>query len=786
MKNRVYRSAIGIGVAAFLSFYGCLPSIAADIEKDFINSLSQLARDNHSISLTVENNNNKSAAYIREQEGFKALRATIRSVESLNDADTALQQLRYYGYRIRNESESRAFNEGLAMLEERIKFLASTDNPEFKNYLPEFEKLRKEFAEENLKYSEDISVSVKSAIRGAQSNKASSNKSTKSVSTKTTKTKAQTKTATKTAPKTRTVSNVKLGANVVEDKTVFAVYSPEATEVNLHLFFNAADKKGNTIPMKKDENGVWKTTVNGALYGTYYGYTADGPTGDGRLFDKTRLLSDPYAYANVNHDGKSIVVDTSYHWINKNFKRPAAKDAVIYEMHVKDFTAHKSSGVTGANKKGKYLGMLEGKGTGKVLGHLKDLGVNVIELMPVHEYDNNFAGHPNHWGYMTTHFFAPEASYASDKYGKAVKELKALIDGLHGEGMAVILDVVFNHTAEGNHEGTPINFKGFDNPGYYRLMPNNKEYYWNGTGCGNEMNTASPMTQKMILDSLKYWMNEYKVDGFRFDLGTIIDKGTMQKIIDELPKDTILTSEPWAADWERNQWAKSDFRGTRLAKWNDDFREKIRALVNGDVNRNDVMTVLCGSCFWWAAKPAESLNYLEAHDGYTLYDLYGGNLKKTKLAAIALLTAQGIPMIHAGQEFGRSKGGNDNSYDQDNAVNYIDWTTKEKNKELYELYKGLIAMRLKYPNFRHPTALNSQHIEWVNGTNGKAIGMLLKGQQNFLVLLNGDPNGWADFKLPAAGDWTIVCNGDKIADKGLGTAAGNYNVPPTTGVILRK
>ena len=691
------------------------------------------------------------------------------NVTSSSDVDYVVMLLAGYAQSSKSQNKVAAFNNGFNLLEARVRFLAKKDS-NLDSKLEELAEIRKEFDKKFQKKANNKSVAAAPCINFSQE-RTSTKKSTKSV-----KPAARVK---------REVSTAKLGARVADGKTTFAVYSPEATEVKLYLFQNATDKKGNAVAMKKGEDGVWKAVVNGELYGTYYGFTADGPQGPGYLFDKTRLLSDPYAFANYNHNGKSIVVDRNYNWKCKTFKRPASKDAVIYEMHVKDFTAHKSSGVKEPYK-GKYLGLLQGKGTSKVLGHLKELGVNTIELMPIHEFDNDFAGHPNHWGYMTTHFFAPESAYATKPFGQGVKELKATIDGLHSEGFAVILDVVFNHTAEGNEQGTPINFKGFDNAGYYRLMPNDKQYYWNGTGCGNEMHTESPMCRKMILDSLKYWMSEYKVDGFRFDLGTIIDKGTMQAIIDELPSTTILTSEPWAADWQRNQWAKADFRNTRLAKWNDDFRENVRSLAGGNVNRNNLMTVLAGSCFWWAAKPAESLNYVEAHDGYTIFDLFKGDKKRVRLAAIALLTAQGIPMIHAGQEFGRSKGGNDNSYDQDNATNWIDWTVKEKNKDIFELYKGLIALRMKYPNFRSPVAMNNQTMAWIQPGNQNALGMYLKGTTDFLVLFNGDSKEWVRFNLPQAGAWKVVCDGEKVNDAGLYTAEGDYNVPPTTAIILKK
>ncbi|MBF0499481.1 MAG: hypothetical protein HQM09_05085 [Candidatus Riflebacteria bacterium] len=579
-------------------------------------------------------------------------------------------------------------------------------------------------------------------------------------------------------------SSDRLGFQVVGGKTSFSVYSPNATEINLAIFAKPDDKSGTGYPMKKSDDGIWRCTIDGELWGKYYGFSADGPTTDGNLFDPRHLLSDPCALANVDHDGKSIIVKTDFTWSDQGFKTPAAKDLIIYEMHVKDYTAHASSGVTG-DTKGRYLGLLEGKGTDKVLGHLQDLGVTAVELEPCQEFDNNFAGHCNHWGYMTSHYFAPECSYATGKAGEAISEFKQMVNGLHKAGIAVIMDVVYNHTAEGNEKGVPLNFKGLDNPGYYRLTPD-KKFYMNGTGCGNEFRSDNPMTRKYILDSLKYWMKEYHVDGFRFDLATIIDKETMTAIINQLPDNTVLVGEPWAADWQRNQWSKSDFRNTKFGKWNDDFREKIRAFMHGQGERNDVMTVLAGSCFWWAAKPTESLNYIECHDGATIADLFQGDKSRVKLGAMALLTGQGIPMIHEGQEFMKSKKGNDNSYDQDNDINWIDWGVKQTNIDVYQYYKGLIGLRRKYDNFKHTTALNEQNLSWILHPNGHALGMLLKGDVDFLILMNSDGNEWAKFSLPGANGWTIVANGDKVDDSGsIGTASGDYNVPPLTGVILK-
>ncbi|MBI3039528.1 hypothetical protein HYY75_10885 [bacterium] len=386
---------------------------------------------------------------------------------------------------------------------------------------------------------------------------------------------------------------------------------------------------------------------------------------------------------------------------------------------------------------------------------------------------------------MTSHFFAPEGSYASGKNGAAIQEFKEMVNGLHKAGIAVVMDVVFNHTAEGNEKGQPLNFKGLDNPGYYRLM-DNPNLYWNGTGCGNEFRSENPVTRKLILDCLKYWVKEYHVDGFRFDLATIIDKNTIEAMISELPASTILIAEPWAADWKRNQWSKTDFRNTKWAKWNDDFREKVRSFIKGGGERNDLMTVLSGTCFWWTAKPTESINYLECHDGAALNDLLDGNKSRFKLGAICLLTGQGIPMIHEGQEFMKTKKGNDNSYDQDNEINWINWNTKKANEDIFQFYKGLIDLRKRHDNFKHVTPLNNQTVTWYQPGNQRAVGYLLKGNPDFLVLLNSDSNDWVRFQLPDGNDWHVVCNGETVSVKGnLGTAKGDYNVPPIKGIILR-
>lgn len=743
MPNRSRLCWLSLALAIFMAGSVC---VAGEIETEIVKDLNRVARDlHHANQITSQSQKAAAAAFV----SIENLRRTMSRLEDPEEINAAIEQLRVYGMSVGSDAEKKAFEAAAKILEDRVKFLAQMENPSLNASLQKIHEIKNAFAKNSVLLEPQFAR--RQAVPGKKRNAA--------------------------APRGL------LGAHVKDGKTHFSVYSSAATEVNLVVFKNAEDRTGTSYKMTKGAGGIWAFSLPGELYGTFYGFSADGPKTDGHLFDPSRLLSDPYAFANVDHDGKSVVVDRNFKWTDQNFKRPAAKDAIIYEMHIKDYSAHKSAGVP-AGLRGKYLGLLQGKGTDKVLGHLKDLGVNYLELLPVHEFDNNFAGVTNHWGYMTSHFFAPESSFASGKNGQSVKEFKTLVNGLHKEGFGVIMDVVFNHTAEGDHRGLPLNFKGLDNPAYYRLM-DNKKYYWNGTGCGNEFRSDSQMGGKVILDSLKYWYEEYHIDGFRFDLGTIIDKNTMGRILNELPKDVIIVAEPWAADWNRNLWGKSDFQNTRLGKWNDDYRENIRAFVSGNGERNNVMTVIAGSCYWWAKKPTESLNYLEAHDGYTLFDLFRGDVKKTRLAAITLLTSQGIPMIHEGQEFNRSKKGNHNSYDQDNEINWIDWNVKSKNRDIFELYKGLIGLRNKYDNFKHATALNSQNISWIEPANHRGLGYILHGAKTFIVLLNGDQGNWINFQLPG-GTWKVVCDGEKVKEAGLYTAEGDYNVPPATGIILSR
>lgn len=721
----------------------------------FTKLINKLVKDINCVIKATSQNNYKSEevdiALNNQNITLNEISNFIAKIDTKEKLEYALFVLRGFSYRINSLAEKKAIFLVSSKLEQQIKYFSQTENQDCNTILQQIYLLQKDIE------NKDVFTEY---YYGARS-------------------KHFADTIRRSATSKR-LDDQLLGAHVINGKTYFSVYSPAATEVNVIIFNNPTDTSGTGYSMKKDNLGIWRCVISQDLTGKWYGYTANGPQKDGYIFDPKRLLNDPYAFANFNHDGKSLIIKRDFKWDDHGFKPPKPHELIIYEVHLKDFSAHPSSGVE-EKLRGKYLGFLKSKG----LKVIKELGVNAIELLPIHEFDNFFAGHPNYWGYMTSHYFAPECSYATGKNGEAVVEFKKLVNELHKEGFAVIMDVVFNHTAEGNEKGIPLNFKGLDNPGYYRLT-DDKKYYWNGSGCGNEFKSESPMSRKLIIDSLKYWVNEYHIDGFRFDLATIIDKETMLEIAKELPDHVILIAEPWAADWKRNQWGKSDLRNTRWAKWNDDFRENVRAFMRGEFDRNNLMTVIAGTCFWWAAKPTESVNYIECHDGATISDLFAGNIQSLKLGAVVLLTSQGIPMIHAGQEFNKNKKGNDNSYDQDNEINWIDWSLRDKYSDLFEFYKNLIALRKKYSNFKHTTALTNQHIDWYLPPNPKGLGYRLKGETDIIVLLNADGKDWIRFTLPDNNPWKIVCNGHIVNLEGrLGEAIGDYNVPPRTAVILK-
>ncbi|HNW35173.1 MAG TPA: hypothetical protein PKM25_09600, partial [Candidatus Ozemobacteraceae bacterium] len=391
----------------------CLMTSAASLpgaeSTSLVQRLDQLARDSHMTRSTASAEGAESEAGLgasaRESASADELNRMMTSVDTLDEAKKTIDQFREYGYHAGNASELKAYRQGLELLAQRLEFLARSESPAYRVCFDEVKGL----IADSTSRSAAAELSPAERVRNAA------------------------RTAAKPVNSRSRLSGDLLGSEVVNGNTSFEVYSPAATEVNLIVFKKPEDKTGTSFPMKKANDGIWRFTINKDLSGSFYAYSVNGPSTDGNLFDPKKLVSDPYAFANHDHDGKSIVISPEllkFKWSDTGFKTPEAKDLVIYEMHVKDLTADSSSGVAAA-KRGTYLGLLEGRGTDRVLGHLQDLGVNAVELLPCQEFDNNFAGHPNHWGYMTSHFFAPECSYASGKDGEGIREFKQMVSAFH-------------------------------------------------------------------------------------------------------------------------------------------------------------------------------------------------------------------------------------------------------------------------------------------------------------------------------------------------------------------
>ena len=494
-----------------------------------------------------------------------------------------------------------------------------------------------------------------------------------------------------------------------------------------------------------------------------YAYRVDGPycPEKGLLFDKNKILLDPYAKAVAGQRTWGIRWDHTYHarvvkdrfdWGDMPQSKKELCDLIIYELHVRDFTHHPSSGV---QHRGTFSGLME------KIPYLKELGINAVELMPIFEFDETMNSRTiddkqllECWGYNTVGFFAPNSSYAAaNEHNLEGTELKTLIKALHDNGIEVILDVVFNHTAEGNEKGNTFSFKGFDNNIYYMLTPDGN--YYNFSGCGNTLNCNHPVVQQLILECLRYWTINYRVDGFRFDLASILgrneDGSPMNNppLLRTLADDSILSNVKLIAEaWDAGGlYQVGSFPASgRWAEWNGRYRDSLRSYLKGDSwNAWDAAWSISGSGDLYGgyydnthsnyAGYNSCVNFLTCHDGFTLYDLYAYNDKHNEAngwnntdgandnrswncgaegetedpevlalrrrmirnACAVLMCSRGTPMFLAGDEFGNTKFGNNNSYCQDNITSWLDWRMLEKNKDLFEFFKFMIAFRKKHP-----------------------------------------------------------------------------------------
>ncbi len=553
------------------------------------------------------------------------------------------------------------------------------------------------------------------------------------------------------------------GATAIPGGVNFTVYSHGATAVELLLFQREAQEPFAVLPFPQGYRigNVYSMIVFKLDIEEFeYAYRVDGPhePEKGLIFDKTKYLLDPYARAVTGQSRwgvaqglpqhyKARVVKDDFDWGNMARPLIPMEDLVIYELHVRGFTRHESSGVA---HPGTFDGLRE------KIPYLKELGVNAVELMPIFEFDE-MQDHRvvdgqelyNYWGYSTVSFFAPNTSYAAKvEYNREGNELKKLIRAFNENGIEVYLDVVFNHTAEGNEDGPFFSFKGFDNNIYYLLTPEGK--YYNFSGCGNTLNCNHPMVHQMILDCLRYWVTTYRVSGFRFDLasilgrnedGTPMDKPPLLQAIayDPILSDVKLIAEAWDAG---GLYQVGTFPAwNRWAEWNGKYRDDIRRYLKGDTGMAPAAAQrISGSKDIYAAESRKnaSVNFITCHDGFTLWDLFtysqkhnekngwdntdgandnnswncgtegetgdaGINALRRRMVRNAfalLMCSRGIPMFLAGDEFGNTQFGNNNAYCQDNLTSWLDWRRLEANRDIFCFFQYMIALRKRYKILR--------------------------------------------------------------------------------------
>ncbi len=589
-----------------------------------------------------------------------------------------------------------------------------------------------------------------------------------------------------------------LGATWVGEGVNFAIYSEKATRIELCLFDRAqAHIEVERIPLTEVTAHVWHCSVPGLGTGQLYGYRVHGPfkPEEGLRFNPAKRLIDPYArciMGQINWDApafgyklgdenedlslddrddawgipKCMVVDSSFPWEDDRPLRIPWNKTVIYETHVKGLTWRHPD--VPAEQRGTYAGLA----SAPMLEYWKKLGITAVELMPVHDFISEKhlveKGLRNYWGYNTVNYFAPTSLYSSSRdNGGQVAEFKAMVKTLHRAGIEVILDVVYNHTAEGNQMGPTLSLRGIDNTTYYRLVHDNPRYYKDYTGTGNSLNVNHPQVLKLVMDSLRYWVTEMHVDGFRFDLASALareleDVDKLSAFFDIIHQDPVLSqvkliAEPW--DIGKGGYQVGNFP-ILWTEWNGKYRDTVRSFWKGeDGKMAELGYRLTGSSDlyqWDGRHPSASINFLIAHDGFTLHDLVSYNHKHNEAnlennldgandnncwncgvegptednAVIALreqqkrnflatlLLSQGVPMLCGGDEIGRTQIGNNNAYCQDNETSWYDWNLDERKEALLQYVSDLIRIRSEHPVFRRRKFFQGRPI---HGTRVKDI-----------------------------------------------------------------
>jgi len=602
-------------------------------------------------------------------------------------------------------------------------------------------------------------------------------------------------------------SQLEMGLTEEKGHAVLRVFAPYATRVEA-LISEKAGQPPSATPLERREHGVWEKNFGRPLAGKSYRLRTE-------QHGQTYVGLDPYTRcATGDRAGALIFKDAT-----QVFPGPAfgPEEAVVYEVHLRDLTSDEFSGVK--NKK-KYLGAAE-TGTRHPkfpdvrtgLDHIAELGVNAVHILPFQDFENGDDPEVYNWGYMPVNFNSPEGAYASRPAdGSRVTEVKKMIDAFHRKGLKVIMDVVYNHTAE--TRATAYNFNAAALDYYYRVNPDGT--YSNGSGCGNEFRTEAPMARKFLVDSLVYWVKEYKVDGFRFDLMGLIDREAADEIMKALRKvkpDIFVYGEPWKAGASPVDGVqKGSQRGKGYAVFNDDFRDAIKGsvfsiadlgYVQAAQKRDGVKNGIRGAVDNFTDGPLETMNYVSCHDNNTLWDRidlsvkgepHANKVAMDKLANAIVLTSQGIPFLHAGEEFLRTKGGEDNSYNLPDSVNRLDWTRKKENLPVFNYYRDLIALRKAHPAFRMKTQeAVRDNLKFYEELGLKieppAIAYLLYGDKagdswrRILVLINPEKKEHK-FALPE-GKWLPAFGPAGLVKERGEAAYWHYTAPPLSLSVLR-
>ena len=648
---------------------------------------------------------------------------------------------------------------------------------------------------------------------------------------------------------------IELGCSVHGEWVGFSVFSRHATGLRLLLFEDARSPRPvETIrldPVRSRTGDIWSVRIKGIAPDQLYAYRAEGPhdPDEGMFFDPDLLLLDPYARAVTDGsawgDGhplpgsvppgslgraerdalwsampKCVVVDSQFDWRGDRPLNRPLRDTVIYELHVRGFTRDPTSGVT---RPGSYAGLVE------KIPYLWDLGVTAVELMPVQEFDalenpnvDPLTGERlvNYWGYSPIAFFAPEGRYSHlGTGGQQVDAFKSMVRAFHEAGIEVILDVVFNHTAEGNELGPTLSFRGLDNRIYYMLGDGGARYL-NLTGCGNTVNCNHPVVRGLIRDCLRYWVVEMHVDGFRFDLASVLGRAPDGRLLENPPLVELITEDPVlrstkliAEAWDAaGAYQVGSFPGARWSEWNGRYRDDVRRFWRGDRDMLGAFaTRIAGSSDLYQAagrQPQHSVNFVTCHDGFTLADLvsyerrhneangednrdgsphdhsanhgYEGPTEDPEILAVrgrqvrnlllSLIMSQGVPMLLAGDEMGRTQGGNNNAYCHDDGTNWIDWGRVDSKAGLVRFVRELLALRQRHACLRRETFLRGGvDVTWI-GTDGSepqwndprasALGCVLHardpGEDPLALLFNASGRA-VRFQLPrppGGGTWS--------------------------------